>query len=81
MASTLQQAVHPGKKFSGTVIGVHHDPGVVHRCHLMDVMGSHAGAFYSRLLIGIVQPFSCTESGSTVGKLNDHRRVDLSGRL
>ena len=57
------------------------DPCVVHRCHLMDVMGSCAGAFDGSLLIGVVQSLSRTESGSTVGKLYDHRRVDLSGRL
>jgi hypothetical protein len=47
----------------------------------MDVMGSCAGAFDGSLLIGVVQPFSRPKGSSTVGKLYDHRRVDLSGRL
>jgi hypothetical protein len=35
----------------------------------MDVLGRNAGASYGSLLIGIVQPLTRKEGGSTVGKL------------
>src|SRR5690606_3502704 len=47
--------------------------------HLMHMLSARYCTSYRSSLLRIVQALACKEIRDTVRKLNDHRRVDLSG--
>ena len=78
---SLEHSIKPGEEFLSTVITVENHRHTIVLGHQPHVLGPSYGSQDSSLLVGVLDTLASQECCSSVGELDDDRRVDVPGSL